>query len=163
MLGTLSSFDTGSKASSDNPYPFRTMVVLRAGAGLVLFLQYALEGGIRAWQYIWQQKPWAFIDALKVAGVPLHEAAGPAVAALALAVSVAWTLGFFTRLFSALFLPVLLVGLSLAGSLHTETHNTAGWLFVFIAITLILNGSGAISVDGLFQLASRPKKKRSLF
>ena len=161
MLGTLSSFDSGSKsAPSGNENPFRTMVVLRAGAGLVLFLQYALEGGIRAWQYIWQHKPWTFIDALKDAGLPLYEAAGPAAAFLALIVSVAWMLGFFTRLFSALFLPVILVGLSLAGRMHTESHLTEGWLFGIIAASLILNGSGAISVDGLFRMASRPKKRQ---
>lgn len=163
MLGSLSSFDSGSKGDSGFGNPFHTVVVLRVGAGLVLFLQYALEGGIRAWQYIWQHKPWSFIEDLKKAGVPLYEAAGPGVAALVLAVSLAWMLGFFTRLFSALFLCVSLAALSMAGRLHVEAHSTTGWLFVFIAITLILNGSGNISVDGLFHLASRPKKKRSLF
>lgn len=161
MLGTLSSFGNDSKAPAGGANPLHTVVVLRVGAGLVLFLQFALEGGIRAWQYIWQHKPWTFIEELKAAGVPLYEAAGPAVAVLGVAVSLAWMLGFFTRLFSALFLPVLLIALSITGRLHTEAHTTAGWLFVFIAITLILNGSGTISVDGLFRLASRPKKKRS--
>ena len=160
MLGSLSSYDSGSKSSSDNPYPFRTMVVLRAGAGLILFLQYSLEAGIRAWQYIWQHKPWTFIDALKDAGVPLHEVAGPATAFLVLAVSLAWFFGFFTRLFSALFLPVVLIALSLSSRLHTEAHSTAGWLFAIIAVSLVLNGSGAISVDGLFRFATKPRKQR---
>ena len=163
MLGSLSSFDSGSKAAPSGPNPFRTMVVLRAGSGLVLFLQYALEGGIRAWQYVWQHKPWAFVETLQKAGLPWPEAVGPAVAILVLAVSLAWFFGFFTRLFSALFLPVLLVGLPMAGRLNAEGQITAGWLFVFIAVTLLLNGSGSISIDGLFRLASKPKKKRSMF
>lgn len=163
MLGSLSSYDSSSKAPSEGENPLKTTVLLRVGAGLVLFLQYALEASIRAWQYIWQHKTWTFIETLKSAGMPLYEAVGPAVALLALVVSLSWFFGFFTRLFSALFLPVLLVGLSMSGGLKAEAHATTGWLLVFIAITLVLNGSGAISVDGLFRLATRPRKKRSGF
>jgi uncharacterized membrane protein YphA (DoxX/SURF4 family) len=49
-----------------------------------------------------------------------------------------------------------LVILQKAGSVQVE----AAWLYLFIAVTLLLYGSGAVSVDQLFRLGQGGSKKR---
>ncbi len=163
MLLTLTSFDSSRKTPPSPLDSFRTLAVLRMGAGLVLFFKYALEGSVKAWQFIWQHKPWDLVATLEQAGVIWPQVSACTAAFVALAVALAWILGGFTRLLSALFLPVLLVTLSMQSSLHVEAHATAAWLFLFIAITLLLYGSGRLSLDGLLQTYGRPKKRRSMF
>jgi uncharacterized membrane protein YphA (DoxX/SURF4 family) len=72
---------------------------------------------------------------------------------------VSWVIGFLTRLFAVIFLPVVITALVIlqkAGSVQVE----AAWLSLFITVTLLLYGSGAVSVDQLFRLGQGGSKKR---
>lgn len=138
---------------------FRTVAPLRIGAGGVLFLQYALESTLRAWHFIWDHAPWAMIETFTKAGVPYPNFVAPATAFLTIIVAVAWMVGFFTRLFSVLFLPLLFLVLPHVHRAADHGEETACWLFIFISITLSLSGSGLLSLDRLFSLMSRPKKR----
>ncbi len=164
MLLTLSKLDSGrSTASTGRLNSFRTLAPLRLGAGLVLLLTYAIDGTGSAWQHIWQHKPWELITTLQTAGIIWPEILSCTAAFLALAVALSWVLGFFTRLFSALLMPVLLFALLFKSQLHIEAHSSTAWLLLFIAITLLLYGSGRFSVDAIFNELSRPKRNRRMF
>jgi uncharacterized membrane protein YphA (DoxX/SURF4 family) len=79
---------------------------------------------------------------------------------IVLGVAFSWISGFLTRLFAVFFLPVVITALVLlqkAGSPMVES----AWLYLFITVTLLLFGSGAISVDQLFRLGgggSNPRR-----
>ena len=163
MLRPLSPLDTSSGRGSGGGLlrELQTIAVLRIGAGLVLFLGFGLEATLQAWHYIWSQRPFPLVATLQQTWLPLPNVVAPATAFIAATVAIAWILGFFTRLFSAMFLVVVLLALTIMGSIHaTETDYVVAWLFVFISVTLLLYGSGQISVDGLFSLGGGKKQKR---
>jgi uncharacterized membrane protein YphA (DoxX/SURF4 family) len=160
MLTSYGSYDTAKKPEPHPLHPFRTVAVLRVGAAVVLFLQYSLEGILRAYNFVWNKASWELVDTVGQAGVPWPQFVLPAAALIAVAVSVAWMVGFLTRLFATVFLPVLLAALLIMEKVGGETHATVCWLYVFITITLMFYGSGIMSVDGLFKLGSRPRPKK---
>jgi uncharacterized membrane protein YphA (DoxX/SURF4 family) len=92
--------------------------------------------------------------------MPQAHLLAPIVALLIVGVALSWIIGFLTRLFAFIFLPVVittLVVLHNAGSPRVE----AAWLYLIITVTLLLFGSGSVSVDQLFRLGqSGPKKRR---
>lgn len=140
---------------------FKTISVLRIGAGLTLLWFHAWNGAIGAYQFLWNEKAWDWLEAFKSASFPLPHISAPAAAIVLAAVAVCWTLGFLTRLFAAVFIPVGLGALWMAKSLNAP-HAETCWLYLFIAITLLLFGSGNVSLDGIFRLGAgmRPKKKK---
>jgi uncharacterized membrane protein YphA (DoxX/SURF4 family) len=149
-----------SKSHNDWATEFRTVAVLRIGAALLVFLEYGLEGSIRAWSFIWRHTEWPVVDAIAAAGWPYPSALGPAAAFIALGVSIAWFFGFLTRVFSIAFLPVLFATLLIVERANAGGHQAACWLLIFTSITLILYGSGKISLDWLFSLRSGKRSKR---
>ena len=160
MQTSYGSFDSATKPESHPLHAFRTVAVLRIGAGLVLFLQYALEGVLRAYNFVWTKAPWDLVATVGQAGVPWPQILLPAAALIAVTVAVAWMVGFLTRLFAALFLPVIIASLLVMDKVGGYAHFTVCWLYVFISITLMFYGSGIMSVDGLFKLGSRPRKQK---
>lgn len=114
---------------------------------------------MNAYQFFWKEQPWAWVPAFHDAGVPYAHLVAPVVAAIVAGVALSWILGFLTRLFAVVFLPIVITALVLlqkAGSVQAET----AWLYLFIAVTLILFGSGAVSLDQLFRLGSGGGKRR---
>jgi uncharacterized membrane protein YphA (DoxX/SURF4 family) len=160
MLTSYGSYDSANKPEPHPLHAFRTVAVLRIGAGLVLFLQYALEGVLRAYNFVWTKAPWELVDTVGQAGMPWPQVLLPAAALISVIVAVAWMVGFLTRLFATLFLPVLITSLFIMDKVGGDAHFTVCWLYVFICITLMFYGSGMMSVDGLFKLGSRPRKKK---
>jgi len=160
MLTSYGSYDSANKPEPHPLHAFRTVAVLRIGAGLVLFLQYALEGVLRAYNFVWTKAPWELVDTVGQAGMPWPQVLLPAAALISVIVAVAWIVGFLTRLFATLFLPVLITSLFIMDKVGGDAHFTVCWLYVFICITLMFYGSGMMSVDGLFKLGSRPRKKK---
>lgn len=136
------------------------VAILRIGTGLLLFIMHGLEGLVRGWQFCWKQQPWAWVEQVALAGLPLAQVLAPAAAVITAGVGVAWVLGFFTRLFAFAFMPVVLGALFMAEKLNAEPHAIECWLLLFISLALLLTGSGAISVDKLFKLGARPRKKK---
>jgi uncharacterized membrane protein YphA (DoxX/SURF4 family) len=143
---------------------FKTISVLRIGAGLTLLWFHAWHGAIGAYQFLWNEQAWNWVDAFKTAGFPLPHITAPAAAIVVAAVAICWTLGFLTRLFAAVFIPVAIGALWMAKSLNSPQAE-ACWLYLFIAATLLLFGSGNVSLDGIFRFGAglRPKKRKSTF
>jgi uncharacterized membrane protein YphA (DoxX/SURF4 family) len=138
----------------------RSIAPLRVGTGLTLFFLYALEASVHAYELVWKHVPWPLVETLKKAGVPYPHFIGPAATLVALIVSITWVTGFLTRLFSIVFLPVVIGAIVVVERLNAEAQAGVCWLFLFITLTFIMYGSGLVSVDALFKLGSRPKKKK---
>lgn len=157
MFSSFDDYDRDTRGGSGFLGTLMTIAPLRIGAGAVLFIQYALESTLRAWHFIWLHTAWDMIAMLGKAGVPMPQLLAPAAAFIAIAAAFAWFVGFFTRLFSVLFTPVVIGALVIAHRAGDEGHETAAWLFLFVCFTLMLNGSGALSLDRLFKAMSKPK------
>jgi uncharacterized membrane protein YphA (DoxX/SURF4 family) len=132
--------------------------ILRIGTGLLLFFMHGLEAVVKGWDFCWKQQPWQWVDVLGQVGMPIPHILAPTAAVMIAMVSVAWVLGFLTRLFSFLMLPVAGIALLVCERLNSEPHAIECWLVLFISLTLMLLGSGGISLDGLFSLGGQPKK-----
>jgi uncharacterized membrane protein YphA (DoxX/SURF4 family) len=152
----------GNPAAAENPLSslFKTVAVLRIGTGVLLMTRHAFSGAVEAYRFFWKEQPWAWVPAFHEAGLPYAHLLAPLTAVIVLGVAFSWISGFLTRLFAVFFLPVVITALVLlqkAGSPMVE----AAWLYLFITVTLLLFGSGAISVDQLFRLGgggSNPRR-----
>lgn len=154
----------GNPAANQNPWAglFKTIVVLRIGTG-VLISRHAWSGAQGAYEFVWKEQAWDWARHFTEAGVPYPQFTAPAVAALLLAIAISFCIGFLTRLFALLFMPLAGLFLLYSGAAHSAQVEAA-WLYLLAAFTLLLYGSGAVSLDKLFHIgeswASRPKKKK---
>lgn len=155
----------GNSAANQSSFSslFKTIAILRIGTGALLLTRHAWVAAIGAYQFLWEEKSWSWVEAFRSAGLPYPQFTAPAAAIILTAVAVSFTVGFLTRLFAIVFMPVLalfLIYTQKVGSAQVET----AWLYLLISFTLLLFGSGAISLDKLFRIgeswASRPKKKK---
>lgn len=156
-------YSGGSSAAAQNPFSsiFKTIAIVRIGAGTLLMVKHGV-GAMAAYHFLWNEKPWSLVQSFHNAGVPYAHLAAPAVALIVATVALSWIIGFLTRLFSAAFLPLLVVTLWLLrkGGVENAASIEAAWLYLFITLTLILFGSGAVSVDQLFKLGQSGSRKR---
>jgi uncharacterized membrane protein YphA (DoxX/SURF4 family) len=139
----------------------QTVSILRFGAGLLLLLYFGFPALMRGYPYVWSGAPWEWVEVCKAAGIPGMLA--PVAGGITFIVSLSWTLGFLTRLFSAIFLPVVIGAVVVTETLNATPYQPFCYLLLFVTITLMLFGSGQVSVDQLFKLVDRPKKKRGMF
>jgi uncharacterized membrane protein YphA (DoxX/SURF4 family) len=151
----------GSPAAVQSPLSslFKTVAIVRIGTGTLLMTRHGFSAALSAYQFFWKEQPWAWVTAFHDAGLPYPHLVAPLTALLVAGVALSWIIGFLTRLFSVLFLPVVITALVIlqkAGSVQVE----AAWLYLFITVTLLLYGSGAVSVDQLFRLGQGGSKKR---
>lgn len=133
-------------------------VPLRIGAGLTLLYIHAWNQAISAWQYVRHQEAWDSIEAIKSLGLPFPDILAVTIAIIVTLTALSWIFGFYTRLLSVLFLPLTLGGLLVANRADHGFAAESAVLYFFIAIAMILNGSGWLSLDAIF--AGRPRKKR---
>lgn len=150
-----SSSSSPSSSSAQSPLGslFKTIAIVRIGAGTLLMSRHAFAAAMSAYQFFWQEKSWAWPTLFHDAGLPYAHLLAPVVALVVAGVALSWILGFLTRLFAVVFLPIIitaLVFLQRAGLPQAET----AWLYLFITVTLILFGSGAVSLDKLFRLGA---------
>ena len=132
---------------------FKTIAIVRIGAGTLLMTRHGFSAAMSAYRFFWQEQAWSWVPAFNEAGVPQAHLVAPVVALVVAGVALSWILGFLTRLFAVVFLPIIITALILlqkAGSVQAET----AWLYLFITVTLILFGSGAVSLDQLFRLGT---------
>ncbi|HBJ85490.1 MAG TPA: hypothetical protein DDZ88_16755 [Verrucomicrobiales bacterium] len=151
----------GSPAAVQSPLGslFKTVAIVRIGTGTLLMTRHGFSAALSAYQFFWKEQPWAWVTAFHDAGLPYPHLVAPLTALLVAGVALSWIIGFLTRLFSVIFLPVVITALVIlqkAGSVQVE----AAWLYLFITVTLLLYGSGAVSVDQLFRLGQGGSKKR---
>lgn len=145
----------GNPAAAQNPFSslFKTVAVLRIGTGVLLMSRHGFNAAVSAYHFLWKEEPWAWVTLFRDAGLPYAHLLAPFIALVVAGVALSWITGFLTRLFAVFFLPVIITTLVLlqkAGSIQVE----AAWLYLFITATLLLFGSGAISIDKLFRLGS---------
>jgi uncharacterized membrane protein YphA (DoxX/SURF4 family) len=155
----------GNPAANHHPLGslFKTISVLRIGAGVMLMTRHGWTAATGAHQLIWKEQSWDWVKSFLDVGIPYPAVVAPTVALTVAVVALSWITGFLTRLFAVIFMPVLvgfLIFAPQAGSIYTE----AAWLYLFVSFTLLLFGSGAISLDKLFNIGERwsrrPKKRK---
>lgn len=151
----------GGSAPAQTPLSslFKTIAIVRIGTGTLLMTRHGFAAAMNAYQFFWKEQSWAWVPAFNDAGVPYAHLVAPVVALMVAGVALSWILGFLTRLFAVVFLPIIttaLVLLQKAGSAQAET----AWLYLFITVTLILFGSGSVSLDQLFRLGSGGSARR---
>ncbi len=138
----------------------KSSAVLRIGSGIVLMTRHAWEGLIAAYEFVWKEVPWEWVAAFSEEKVPLPHLAAPAAALLLFAIALSWITGFLTRLFA-----LLLMGLSATALVFVQDSQAAFaelcWLYLLIAFTLTLFGSGALSLDRLFRFGEGKAKPKS--
>ena len=135
-------------------------IPLRLCSGLVLLYLHTLHHAIAAWQFLWHQQPWDLPGTLTKAQLPYPNALAITASIIGISVTVSWLLGFLTRFFSFVFIPIVLGALLAANRLADYTSAEVAMLYLFIALTLLITGSGWFSVDALFQLKRGKKKRR---
>lgn len=154
----------GNRGPVDNPPPIIGVIPLRLGAGLTLMYMHAWQHAGLAWQHVWNQQPWDMIATMEKAG--LGPTMGKLLAATAALVAVftaaSWILGFVTRFSSAIFLLVALGSLWVCNRVGDSIGAEASILYFLIALTLVVNGSGWLAIDTLFEMR-RNRKSDSLY
>ena len=141
---------------------FKTIAFLRIGTGLTLLIRHGVAAVLGAYHFLWDETPWNWAKSFAKAEIPYPHLAAPAVAMVIASVGVSWTLGFLTRFFAILFLPVIITAIGILAR-SASPHLEAAWLYALISFTLLLFGSGSISIDRLFRLSdqlSGSKKRR---
>jgi uncharacterized membrane protein YphA (DoxX/SURF4 family) len=151
-------------SASHNPWSalFKTIAVLRIGTGVMLLTRHGIAAILGAYHFLWSEQEWDWAKNFAEAGLPYPHLSAPAAALIVAAVGVSWTIGFLTRFFAVVFLPVIITAIIVLTRLGSP-HIEAAWLYGFISFTLLLFGSGAISLDKLFHIGGRlsaPKKRR---
>jgi uncharacterized membrane protein YphA (DoxX/SURF4 family) len=151
----------GNPAEAGKPLSslFKTIAVLRIGTGVLLMSRHSFSGALDAYRFFWKEQPWAWVPAFHEAGLPYAHLMAPFTAVIMMGVAFSWISGFLTRLFAVVFLPVVITALILLQKTDSP-HVEAAWLYLFITVTLLLFGSGAISVDQLFRLGSGSNPRR---
>lgn len=152
--------DTPAKPVADEGLGrlFKSVAILRIGAGAVLAWFHGWPGAVSAYQFLWKEQPWDWVGVLDKAHVPYPHLAAPAVAFVIAAVAISWILGFVTRLFSAAFIPVVIGAMIVAHRLGSHQLEICA-LYLAVATTLLLFGSGNISLDFFFKLGQRAKEQ----
>ena len=143
----------GSPEANQNPWAqlFQSILVLRAGCGLLLLYRHGWQAVRDAYEFLWNEQPCAWVTLVKDAGLPLPHLLTPAVALPVAGVARRWLTGLLPRLLDYVFLPLIggfVFFASRAGSDAVET----GWLYLLASLTLLLFGSGAVSLDQLFRI-----------
>lgn len=151
----------GNPATAHNPWAslLKTVAILRIGTGTLLLTRHGFSGATSAYHFLWKEEPWPWVSVFHEAGVPYAHLVAPLTAVLVASIGLFWILGFLTRLFAFTFLPIVITVLVVAQKSGSPLAETA-WLYLFISITLLLFGSGAVSIDQLFRFGQGGSKRR---
>ena len=135
----------------------KTSAILRIGAGIVLMTRHAWDAVFNAYHFLWKEVPWEWVTTFVNEGVPMAHLAAPFTALSLFIIATTWIVGFLTRLFSVLMMLLCIAALGFA-STEFAAFSELCWLYLLIAFTLTLFGSGAISLDKLFRIGSQRGK-----
>lgn len=138
----------------------KTSAILRIGAGIVLMTRHAWDAVFAAYHFLWKETPWDWVATFTKEGVPMAHLTAPIVALSLFVIATTWIVGFITRLFSSLMMLLCILALGFA-STEFAAFSELCWLYLLIAFTLTLFGSGAISLDKLFRIGSQRGKSPS--
>ncbi len=152
----LSSFDSPRSSSRPN----FGIIPLRIGAGALLLYLHAWSQAMAGYRFLWQRAPWDAISQFEKAGLPFPIPLAVTLALLTFLVAVSWILGFLTRFSSLLFIPLALGSLWIANRNAEFINAEICALYFFIALTLLISGSGWLSLDTLFRQRRGKNKSR---
>jgi uncharacterized membrane protein YphA (DoxX/SURF4 family) len=157
----------GNPAAQDVSFGsfFKTIAILRIGAGVLLLVKHGIAAALGAYHFLWAEQEWDWAHLTAQAGLPYPHLITPLLALVVAAVGLSWTLGFLTRLFAVVFLPVV-IGFLIFTQFSGGPYVEVAWLYLIITATLMLYGSGALSLDKLFHLGAdfrsgRKRKKKN--
>ncbi len=139
---------------------FKSVLILRLGTGILLFTLHGWQPALDAYRFLWKEQAWDWVPAFDAAGLPMAHLLAPAAALVIAAVGLSWIVGFLTRFFAALFIPVCIAAFPVVRHVEPAAVESV-YLYLLVAVTLLLFGSGAVSIDGLFRLGSGGAKKTS--
>jgi uncharacterized membrane protein YphA (DoxX/SURF4 family) len=147
----MSSYLGNSYSSRDSGTDWVGTMPLRIGAGMTLLYLHGWGEAVLGWQHLVNQKSWPLISLLEKGALPYPHVLTYIAAAITAVTATCWIIGFLTRFFSLLFLPVAATALLLANRLGEPLGAEAALLYLLIAITLVITGPEWFSVDALFQ------------
>src|SRR3954452_4052474 len=134
---------------------FVGVIPLRLIGGINLLYLHGWTAAIEGWHHLWRGAPWDAITLLEKAQMPWPRVLAVAAAAVSAFTGASWILGFATRFASFIFLPVIIGGLLVANRAGQNYAAEAAVLYFLIALTLLVNGSGWLSIDALFNAARK--------
>lgn len=138
--------------------PWMTHLFLRVGVGLLLLTHHAMAAALGAFEFLWNERPWNWVSLLHQAGLPYPTLLAPVAALVLLGISLSFLFGFLTRLFAVAFLLVLVL-LQWRSDPAQSLQSELIWLYQLCGLTLMLFGSGRISIDQwLGRRESTPKR-----
>ncbi|MEM7145772.1 MAG: DoxX family protein [Verrucomicrobiota bacterium] len=124
--------------------------VLRTGLSATIFSLHGLPLFIAAWQSIWKKQPWDLVDTLTELQYPFPAIVSTAAALTLTIFPVSVFLGFLSRIASAILVVFLATVLVAANSLQGVISQEAIFLYLIGYSTVIVTGSGFISLDTAF-------------
>ena len=141
--------------------PLIGVIPLRIAAGLTLLYMHVWQHAPLAWRAVWNQQPWEVIGSVEQSGMPLAKTMAAFGAGVAAFTAVCWILGFFTRVASVAFIPITLGALWVCNRVDQSFGAETCVLYFMIALTLLVQGPGWLSVDALFN--RRKNKRKSIY
>jgi uncharacterized membrane protein YphA (DoxX/SURF4 family) len=142
------------------------LIPLRLIAGITLLHMHGWTEGIAGWNHFWSGESWDSIAILEKAQMPWPRLLAIASAFITAFTGASWILGFATRFASFIFLPVALGALLVANRATASVeHSYAAEtcvLYFLVALTLLVSGSGWLSIDAIFNaMRDRSKSKET--
>lgn len=123
------------------------LLVMRAAmVFLLIYFELWIHLG-KAWQNIWNEKPWGLVDEFEILELPLPVALSVVTILGSLLVAIGILLGFLCRINSAIL--IFILGFLLAVNVRTSDNLTPETivLYVIILVTLLIIGPGRFSLD----------------
>lgn len=142
---------------------FIGVIPLRLIGGVSLLYLHGWAGATAGWAHLWSNAPWDAIGFLERASIPMPRVMAIAAAAITAFTGASWILGFATRFASLVFLPVALGALLVANRAGQNYAAETCVLYFLIALTLLVNGSGWMSIDAIFNAARGRSKVKSAY
>jgi uncharacterized membrane protein YphA (DoxX/SURF4 family) len=134
-----------------NPLLHGGIFILRAGLAAIMFFMHGLPHAIAAWSYIWKKQPWELVETLTELQYPFPAILSSSTAIILTIFPLSIFLGFLSRISAAILVVFLVTILVAAGSLEGFITQESIFLYLIGYSTLIVTGSGQISLDTAFR------------
>ena len=125
--------------------------ILRTGLASVMLLMHGIPLAIAAWRYIWKKQPWPLVESLTELQYPFPAIVSTSTAIILTIFPLSVFLGFLSRIASAILVVFLVTVFVAASSLEGFIAQESIFLYLIGFSTIIVTGSGFISLDTVFQ------------
>ncbi|MCB1091734.1 MAG: DoxX family protein [Verrucomicrobiae bacterium] len=133
---------------------------LRVLIAVPMFFYQAKAQTWLAWGFLWEQKEWPLLEAIKEMNLPQPSVTAVGLIFVLLFAPIGILTGFLTRVNACLTLMAVafffFTGLPLSDWLSGQTYV----LYLGLCLVLVLSGPGAFSIDGIFSFLRRRRKMR---